>query len=855
MEIDLELPTCDREKIDVGSNINVDDVNTMRRNNVEEEHVNSSVPSENLEETHGSNANQIVSSDQDQLDVNIVKVDGLNKGSICEPCSGLEFESKEEAYSFYREYARSVGFGITIKASRRSKKSGKFIDIKIVCSRFGNKRESGATVNPRPCIKTDCKASMHMKRKENGKWVIHGFIKEHNHEICPDDFYYAIRGRNKQSAIVACEKKGLQLALDEGDVQIMLEHFMCMQEDNPNFFYALDLDHEKRLKSVFWVYAKGRHDYSKFYDVVFFDTFYVRNKYKIPFIPIVGVNNHFQYILLGCALVGEETKETFVWLMRTWLKAMGSQSPRVIITDQDKLFKEAVADVFPDARHCFCLWHVLRRIPENLGCMMNQNQNFMEKFNKCIYRSWTEEQFERKWWKMVDRFELTENEWFHSLYEDRKMWVPNYMKDTFLAGMSTTERSGSVTSFFDKYIFPETMFKEFIGRLYKEYLKDNCDMEATADFETRHKQPGLRSLSPFEKQMSSVYTEAIFKKFQVEVLGVGSCHLKKQSENEAAVIFQVDDFEKRQNFIVVWNEAERKICCLCHSFEYGGFLCRHALLVLQISGTANIPSHYILKRWTRDAKVNQTNIEIPKRLNFRFQRFNDLCKLAIKLGEEGSLSPEACHIALQALDEVLKQCVDVNNSVRSVLEPNMSAFPGFLNVEEKHGNSMGKSTKKKKTYRKRKSDPERTAGRMQESRQQMEQMNSRARNLDDCYIPQQDMQEVLGSRAPAIDDYYAAQDSIQGVGRLNSVSPIGDGYYCNQQGMQGQLHLASTRVGHYGTQQNMQGLLQGQPSFRVAAMHGCFNIQDNMQDVDQSVGSSHFRSIASKHLQDKHLSQ
>lgn len=701
MEIDLELPSYDEEKVEIGLNTNVDVVDTLDEMHVDKEHVSPPVSSENAEEAHGSKANQSVCGSQDQVDVNAVGVAGIYRGAIHEPHSGMEFDSKEEAYSFYREYARSVGFGITIKASRRSKKSGKFIDIKIACSRFGSKRESSATLNARPCIKTDCKASMHMKRKENGKWVIHGFIKEHNHEICPDDFNYAIRGRTKQSAIVACKKKGLQLALDEGDIQLMLERFMCMQEESPNFFYAIDLDHEKCLKSVFWIDGKGRSDYNKFCDVVFFDTFYVRNKYKIPFVPIVGVNHHFQYILLGCALIGEETAATFVWMMRTWLKAVGGQSPRVIITDHEKFLKEAVADVFPDARNCFSLWHILRRIPENLGCIINQNEKFMAKFSKCIYQSWTDEQFEKKWGKMVDRFELGENKWLHSLYEDREKWVPTYMKDTFLAGMSTTERSGSVTSLFDKYIFPETTFKEFI-ELYKGFLKDAYDMEVNADFET-HKQRDLSFLSPFEKQMSSVYTEAVFKKFVVEVLGVGSCHLQKESENEAAIIFRVDDFEAHQNFIVVWNEVDYKISCLCHSFEYRGFLCRHAMLVLQMSGVSEIPSHYILKRWTKDAKVKQTVSETPKRLNFRMQRFNDLCKLAARLGEEGSLSQEAYDIACQALDEVLKQCIDINHSVRSVLETNLSAVHGFLDVEEEnHGNSMAKLSKKKKTYKKRK---------------------------------------------------------------------------------------------------------------------------------------------------------
>ncbi|KAA8519845.1 hypothetical protein F0562_014065 [Nyssa sinensis] len=783
MEIDLELPSGQEDKLDTGSN-----KNAVFGTDGTHPDVNSPTKGDHVKEDHGPNVGQNIIRSGDGVNVNTLGVDLINKGlTYYEPQKGLEFETKEAAYSYYREYARFVGFGITIKASRRSKKSGKFIDVKIACSRFGSKRESSTTVNSRSCPKTDCKASMHMKRRQDGKWFIYGFVKEHNHEICADDFYHAIRGRNKQSGIVACQKKGLQLALDEGDVQVLLEHFMIMQDENPNFMYSIDLDHEKRLRNVVWVDAKGRHDYINFHDVVFFDNSYIRNKYKIPLLPIIGVNHHFQFTLLGCALIGEETTTTFVWVMRTWLRAVGGQAPRVIITDEDKLLKEATKEVFPDAVHCFCLWHVLTKIPENLGHVIDQFENFMMKFNKCVYRSWTNEHFEKRWWKMVDKFELREDEWIQSLYKDRKKWVPTYMRDTFLAGMCTTERSESISSFFDKYINRETTVKEFVNR-YKVYLHDRYEEEAKADVEAHGKQPSLRSLSPFEKQMSAVYTHAIFRKFQVEVLGTVDCDLQKESEDETTVTFRVDDFEERQNFTVAWNESELDVYCLCRSFEYRGYLCRHAMIVLQMSGVSSIPSHYILKRWTKDAvKIRQTMSEISSRLHSRVQRFNDLCKQAIKLGEQGSLSQETYDIAFHALEEALQHCVGVNHSVRT--EPNTLATQGFLNVEEENqGSSMAKASKKKTIHKKRKVQSEAeviTIG-IQDSSHQMEHMNPRTHTLDNCYVPQQGMQGTdLGSRGPTLDGYYGAPQSVQGVGHLNSITSMRDGYYSNQQGIQG----------------------------------------------------------------------
>jgi len=47
--------------------------------------------------------------------------------------------------------------------------------------------------------------------------------------------------------------------------------------------------------------------------------------------------------------------------MKTWLRAMGGQAPKFIVTDVDKTLKAAIEEVFPNTHHCFSLWHILER--------------------------------------------------------------------------------------------------------------------------------------------------------------------------------------------------------------------------------------------------------------------------------------------------------------------------------------------------------------------------------------------------------------------------------------------------------------------------------------------------------------
>lgn len=643
----------------------------------------------------------------------------LNSFKIIEPHEGMEFEAKENAFTFYKEYAKSVGFSVIIKASRRSRISGKFIDAKFACTKYGNKKESGViegsdhvtssnntigipTKKKRGRIncsweKTDCKACMHVKRLQSGRWAIHSFIKEHNHEVFPNESYcfhghrnlevgstssnidvlHCNRARRKSKLSVRFRQSGgrtttnkqkvavtdqvcrvRNLAIDGGDVQVMLDYFVSMQDENPNFFYSIDLNEKQCLRNVFWVDAKGRLDYANFADVVFFDTTYIKNEYRLPFAPFIGVNHHFQFVLLGCSLVTDGTKSTYAWLMRAWLRAMHNCSPNVILTVQDEALKEAIAEALPDSCHCYCLWDIYGKIPEKLSHVMRQHEDFMSKFDECVFKSWTDEQFEKQWLRIIDRFELNHDSWFKLLYADRNRWIPACMKNIFLAGMSTRQTPDGINSFLDKYIQRKTSLKEFLDQ-YNTFIRDKFEEEARADFETLHKQPGLRSPSPFGKQMAALYTHAVFKKFQVEVLGVVACHPKKESVDGETEVFKVQDFEEGQDFLVEWNEAISDISCSCRSFEFIGYLCRHVMIVLQMAGIHNIPSQYVLTRWTRDAKSRQQTRKWPN-VESRVQRYNDLCQQAFILSNEGSLSHESYNVAFDALEEALRKCESLN---------------------------------------------------------------------------------------------------------------------------------------------------------------------------------------------------
>lgn len=107
-----------------------------------------------------------------------------------EPFIGMEFESAEDAREFYELYGRRMGFTIRNNRTRRSLKDNSIIGREFVCSKEGfrggkSPKGENRVFQSRPITREGCNAMLRIAAKDGGKWVIYGFIKEHNHDLNP----------------------------------------------------------------------------------------------------------------------------------------------------------------------------------------------------------------------------------------------------------------------------------------------------------------------------------------------------------------------------------------------------------------------------------------------------------------------------------------------------------------------------------------------------------------------------------------------------------------------------------------------------------------------------------------------
>ena len=105
-----------------------------------------------------------------------------------------------------------------------------------------------------------------------------------------------------------------QIAKDQmdDDIQKTLNIFSQIRSEDPGFQFSIELDDEKKIRTLMWINGKSREQFQYFGDVISFDTTYCTNIYKMPFGLFVGVNNRFQTTTFGGVFMKEETR-SFEW--------------------------------------------------------------------------------------------------------------------------------------------------------------------------------------------------------------------------------------------------------------------------------------------------------------------------------------------------------------------------------------------------------------------------------------------------------------------------------------------------------------------------------------------------------------
>lgn len=316
-----------------------------------------------------------------------------------------------------------------------------------------------------------------------------------------------------------------------------------------------------------------------------------------------------------------------------------SPPPPSITLEPDPVIHLAASQAFPQARLRFSL----PLIAEKLGHVSRSHPGFESEFLSCVGATETVAEFEGAWDSVVRRYCLEDDHWVQSIYSVREQWVPVFIKDTFFGELC----SSSDESFFHGFVDASTTLETVMTRC-EEAVNSWRVKELREDYESANTAPVLKTSSPMEKQAAGVYTRAAFSRFQEELVEIPENPVSKMSDST----YRVGKFGGGHS--VEFESGEVKASCSCRMFEYSGIVCRHILAVFSAGNVFTLPSRYILRRWTKEAKSSEfsSNGGCDESLTVCYE---NLRQEATKYVEEGAKSIQVYKAAVVALDEAAKK--------------------------------------------------------------------------------------------------------------------------------------------------------------------------------------------------------
>lgn len=615
---------------------------------------------------------------------------------------GTVFESDEHAYRFYNKYARLMGFNVRKDWINRSKVHGMVVSRKFTCSREGYRRKDKRdfTVKKhRKETRTGCLAHMIITRQQDGKYQVTHFEAQHNHddinpinsnmlllelqnEFCVAqavevDSYHNLGPKSSSALSMTNTKLGARDSLDQlsmnydnylhsvrerdmgkGEAGRLMGYFQRQHFENPAFFYAIQLDVDDKITNLFWADDNMVVDYDHFGDVVCLDTTCRTDRAFRPFVQFLGVNHHKQVLIFAAAFLYDETIESFNWLFRTFIGAMSGKKPKAIITEQDAAIIEAINVVLPETDRYTCVWQMYENTLKHLSHLVKDDESFANDLRSCIYDPKDEEEFTHAWGVMLEKYKLQRNEWLRWMYREREKWAVCFGQNRFFVDVKGFHLGEMLSHKLRSYLNPDLDVVQFLNH-FERIVEEQRYKEIEASDEMKGCLPKLMGNVVVLKHASVAYTPRAFEIFQQRYENSLNVIVNQHKRDGYLFEYKVNTFGHARQYTVTFNSSDNTVVCSCMKFEHVGFLCSHALKVLDNRNIKVVPSRYILKRWTKDARLGNVR-EIKQ---FKIQDnpkmvvascYKDLCHRLVKLSARASESVEGYQFAVRQLDEVME---------------------------------------------------------------------------------------------------------------------------------------------------------------------------------------------------------
>ncbi|RHZ69005.1 hypothetical protein Glove_291g37 [Diversispora epigaea] len=441
----------------------------------------------------------------------------------------------------------------------------------------------------------------------------------------------------------------------------------------------------------------------------------------------IAVDNHFCSHLVIQALVNDETKETYEWLLTSTLQAT-NHAPRVFITNADPGMDAAIDSQYSDVYPLHCIYHISQNLMHNLKVPLGISYNdFAKDFYLCR-NDLSPTGFDIQWSKLITTYPKAANYLNSELYSSKEKWAKAYITKFFTAGISSTfciESENSViknvlqgrpslcelATILDLRLKDEAQYVNYnewyytnasaqlsgafaecfpeIDRILKKYL--------TEEMLSRQRHKIIQSLYYHTiietgESLDNKHVEESYDTQQIHLTSL----LEDLPPNDIIKTYKV---QRRHcvnvNFVIILDD--RSHLCTCMLLVNFGLICQHFWHIFSIDNNAFFHVTLISRHWYNNEKMQDLCLdEQPYMMNTGSVQNEDcLCPLLFqmchitKIHDYDVFGSEVCRTVQKRRDygETFNL---VRKAVRSAVEA-IHVFKidfGFLSIVEAGGESL-----------------------------------------------------------------------------------------------------------------------------------------------------------------------
>ncbi|KAL5560476.1 hypothetical protein UlMin_036687 [Ulmus minor] len=171
------------------------------------------------------------------------------------------------------------------------------------------------------------------------------------------DISYSVAWRGRE-----CAYDNLRLGTPEQSYKLLPGYLHMLMATNPGSVVNLEVSDGNKFQYLFIAFAASIHGFSYCRPVISIDATHLKGKYRGVLFTAVCYDANQQIFPLAFGVGDSENDASWSWFLGRVKSMFGVNPALVIVSDRHRSIKNAVQEVFPQAFHGICMYHLLNNL-------------------------------------------------------------------------------------------------------------------------------------------------------------------------------------------------------------------------------------------------------------------------------------------------------------------------------------------------------------------------------------------------------------------------------------------------------------------------------------------------------------